>query len=142
MPDMREGIYLGFDFGIKNIGVATGQSLTGHANPLPPLLAKAGVPAWEQVDKLIKQWKPLALIVGRPVAIDDKALYTTKASEKFAKSLEERYALPVHLVDERLSTKEARSRLFATGGFRKIQNSSVDGMAACIILEQWLQHPE
>lgn len=139
---MREGIYLGFDFGMRNIGVATGQSLTGNASPLPTLIAKAGVPEWKQVDNLIKQWHPLALIVGRPTCINDEVLYTTKASEKFAKSLRERYALPVYLVDERLSTKEAKSRLFEKGGYRKIKKTEIDGIAACIILEQWLQYPE
>jgi putative holliday junction resolvase len=48
----------------------------------------------------------------------------------------------VHLVDERLSTVEAREQLFSQGGYRKLKNSEVDSIAACVILEQWLQHPE
>ena len=136
---MPEGVYLGFDFGYKRIGVAVGQALTGSASPLSTLDAKLGVPNWEAVQKVLNQWKPLALIVGLPTCIDDSEQYTTSAAKGFARQLRKRFALSVHLVDERLSTVEARAHLFAKGGYRKIKNSEVDSIAACIILEQWLQ---
>ncbi|MDP3560613.1 MAG: Holliday junction resolvase RuvX [Legionellaceae bacterium] len=136
---MPEEVYLGFDFGYKRIGVAVGQQLTGGASPLFTLQAKLGVPNWEEIQQLIKQWRPTALIVGLPTRIDDTEFYTTAASRGFANQLRKRFALPVHLVDERLSTVEARERLYAKGGYRKIKKSEVDCMAACIILEQWLQ---
>ena len=79
-----------------------------------------------------------ALIVGLPTCLNGESQYTTKASQNFAHSLEKRFHLPVHLVDERLSTVEARAQLFAEGGYRKIKSSEVDSIAACIILEQWL----
>ncbi len=136
---MPEGIYLGFDFGYKRIGVAVGQRLTRSASPLPTLEAKLGIPHWDHIKKMIEQWRPLALIVGFPTAMDDRELYTTAASRGFARQLRKRFALPVHLIDERLSTVEARGHLFALGGYRKIKNSEVDSIAACVILEQWLQ---
>lgn len=136
---MPDGVYLGFDFGYKRIGVAVGQGLTASASPLSTLEAKLGVPNWDTVNKLLNQWKPLALIVGLPTCIDDSEQYTTAAARGFARQLRKRFALSVHLVDERLSTVEARARLFAKGGYRKIKNSQVDSIAACIILEQWLQ---
>lgn len=139
MPDNK--VYLGFDFGYKRIGVAVGQSLTCTASPLQTLQAKFGVPEWDSVSKYIIQWRPNALIVGLPTCIDDKELYTTEAAKTFALELKKRFSLPVHLVDERLSTIEARSRLFEKGGYRKIQKSEIDSIAACIILEQWLQYP-
>lgn len=139
---MHNAIYLGFDFGFKRIGMAVGQELTGSASPLATLHAKFGVPDWLNLDKLIKQWKPKALIVGLPTALDGSELYTTPAAEQFAKQLTSRYALPVYLVDERLSTVEARGLLFEKGGYSKIKKTEVDGVAACIILEQWLQHLE
>jgi putative Holliday junction resolvase len=80
--------------------------------------------------------------VGLPTCIDDSELYTTAAARRFAKQLSKQFSLPVHLVDERLSTVEARGRLFAEGGYRKLKNSEIDSIAACVILEQWLQHPE
>ena len=141
MPVMPEGIYLGFDFGYKRIGVAVGQQLTCSASPLNTLDAKLGVPNWDLIQKLIDQWRPVDMIVGLPTCIDGNEQYTTAASKGFAKQLRKRFSLPVHLVDERLSTMEARAYLFAEGGYRKIKQSEVDSIAACVILEQWLQNP-
>ncbi|MFA6303107.1 MAG: Holliday junction resolvase RuvX [Legionella sp.] len=138
---MPSEVYLGFDFGYKRIGLAVGQRLTGSATPLPTLNAKLGIPDWELVAKIITQWKPQALVVGVPTCIDDSELYTTKAAQRFAKQLKKRFALDVHLVDERLTTVEARAHLFEQGGYRKMKKTQVDGIAACIILEQWLHHP-
>ena len=139
---MPDGVYIGFDFGYKRIGVAVGQKLTCSANPLATINAQAGVPDWNSVAKILADWTPQALIVGFPTCIDGSALYTTSAARRFAKELRKRFMLPVHLVDERLSTVEARGQLFALGGYRKIKQTAVDSIAACVILEQWLQHPE
>ena len=139
---MHNAFYLGFDFGFKRIGVAVGQKFTCTANPEKMLPAHQGVPDWATVQKLIDNWKPAALIVGIPTCIDGKALYTTKAAKKFANELLVRFSLPVHWVDERLSTKEARAQLFEQGGYRQLKNTSVDSIAACIILEQWLNQGE
>ena len=139
---MPDGVYLGFDFGYKRIGVAVGQRLTCSASPLSTLNAKMGVPDWNSVGKIITQWSPEALIVGVPTCIDGSELYTTSAARRFAKQLRKHFSLPVHLVDERLSTVEARGQLFEQGGYRKIKQTEVDSIAACVILEQWLQHPE
>ena len=136
---MPSGVYIGFDFGYKRIGVAVGQTLTGSASPLSTLAAKLGVPDWLIVQKILNQWKPLALVVGLPTCIDGTEQYTTAASKGFARQLRKRFALPVHLVDERLSTVEARGHLFEAGGYRKIKQAEVDSIAACVILEQWLQ---
>ncbi|WED43603.1 Holliday junction resolvase RuvX [Legionella cardiaca] len=139
---MAEGVYLGFDFGYKRIGVAVGQQITLSARPLTMLDAKLGVPNWDALQKIIADWRPEALIVGLPTSIDDSEQYTTAAARGFARQLRKRFSLPVHLVDERLSTVEARAQLFAEGGYRKIKQSQVDSFAACIILEQWLQLPK
>ncbi|USQ14188.1 Holliday junction resolvase RuvX [Legionella lytica] len=139
---MPDGVYLAFDFGYKRIGMAVGQRLTCSASPLATLRAQQGVPDWDAVEKVISQWNPQALIVGIPTCIDGSTLYTTAAARRFAKQLRKRFALPVHLVDERLSTVEARGQLFEQGGYRKIKQTEVDSIAACVILEQWLQYPE
>ncbi|MBA2648805.1 MAG: Holliday junction resolvase RuvX [Legionella sp.] len=137
---MPDPVYIGFDFGYKRIGLAVGQRLTHTASPLPTLDARLGQPNWKTLEKVISQWQPQALIVGIPTCIDDSLLYTTAAARRFAKELGKRFQLQVHLVDERLTTIEARERLFSKGGYKKIQQTEVDGVAACIILEQWLQH--
>jgi putative Holliday junction resolvase len=139
---MPSPVYLGFDFGYKRIGVAVGQLLTCSASPLATVGARSGVPNWNVIANVIAEWTPQALIVGLPTCIDDRELYTTSAARRFAKQLHQRFELPVHLVDERLSTVEARERLFAQGGYRRIKQSEVDSIAACVILEQWLQHPD
>ncbi|WP_028388126.1 Holliday junction resolvase RuvX [Legionella fairfieldensis] len=139
---MVAGVYLGFDFGYKRIGVAVGQQITCSARPLSTLDAKQGTPDWDLLGKMINEWHPQALIVGLPTCIDDSEQYTTAAARGFARQLRKRFSLPVHLVDERLSTVEARAQLFAAGGYRKIKQSQVDSFAACIILEQWLQYPK
>lgn len=137
---MPEGVYLGFDFGFKRIGVAVGQHLTLSASPLATLAAKQGQPDWQHLEKLIKDWQPNALVVGLPTCLNDQALYTTAAARGFARQLRKRFSLPVHLADERLSTVEARSQLYDSGGYSKLKQSEVDSIAACIILEQWLHY--
>jgi putative Holliday junction resolvase len=135
---MVAGVFLGFDFGYKRIGIATGQEVTATARPLTTIEAKQGVPNWDLLMSIIQEWSPQALVVGLPTCINDKELYTTAAARKFAKELEKRTALTVYLVDERLTTKEARAQLFAEGGYKKIKNTQVDSIAASLILEQWL----
>lgn len=139
---MHEGLYLGFDFGYKRIGVAVGQSLTGTARPIQHLSASLGIPQWDKIATLLREWQPHGLVVGLPTCIDGKSLYTTDAAKKFAQSLKDRFQVPVYLVDERLSTKEARAQLFEHGGYRQLQKGHIDSVAACVILEQWLQFPD
>jgi putative Holliday junction resolvase len=129
---------LGFDFGMRKIGVAVGQTVTKTANPLTQLKAENGEPTWEQIAALIKQWNPFALIVGRPLNMDGTTQPITFAAEEFAKMLASRYTLPVHLVDERLSTVAARSQLFEKGGYRTLSKKNIDETAAQIILQEWL----
>lgn len=139
---MPKAVFLGFDFGLKRIGVAVGQKLTASASPLATLDAKQGVPNWMHIQKLVDAWQPCALIVGIPTCIDGSEQYTTPLAKGFARQLRRRFHLPVHLSDERLSTKEARSYLFDQGGYRMIKKAEVDSIAACVILEQWLTNAD
>ncbi len=136
---LEDGIYLGFDFGYKRIGVAVGQRLTASASPLSTLGATGGVPSWDVLQSLLRQWRPCGLVVGYPTCIDGSEQYTTSAARGFARQLRKRFQLPVFLVDERLSTVEARAQIFAEGGYRKLKRTEIDSIAACVILEQWLQ---
>lgn len=128
-------IYLGFDFGLKRIGVAVGQSVTRTATNLDIIYAKNGVPNWKEIENLINSWKPVAIIVGIPLGMDEDKQTIVHAAENFAKELE-RYNIPVHKIDERLTTKEARQRLFELGGFQALKN--IDSFAAKLILESWM----
>jgi putative holliday junction resolvase len=130
--------YLCFDFGTKRIGVAVGQDITKSASPLPCLHTKQGVPDWDAISALIASWRPSGLVVGIPLNLDDRAQPITRKARAFAKELETRYALPVYHVDERLTTKEARSRVFAAGGYKALQKEPIDSIAAKLMLEEWL----
>ncbi len=137
---MSNIVYLGFDFGYRRIGVAVGQTITASARPLTTLRANQGCPNWQEVTKLIQQWNPAELIVGLPTTINGKIQYTTEPAKQFAEQLHQIFGLPVHLVDERLTTKEARSNIFEQGGYKQLKKSEVDAYAAALILEQWLQY--
>jgi putative holliday junction resolvase len=131
-------IFLAFDFGTRNIGVAVGQKVTKSATALEPLLAQNGIPRWEEVDHLIKNWQPIALVVGMPHKLDGSDLKVTKLVKIFIEQLKKRYQLPVHTVEEHLTTKAARAEVFTRGGYKALQKESIDSIAARIILEEWL----
>lgn len=130
---------LGFDFGLKHIGVAVGQQDTQTAQALTSVPAQRGVPAWEFIDKLITTWQPKAFVVGLPYNMDGSKQPLTQAAQCFAQQLEKRYQLPIHFMDERLSTVEAREHLFSTGGYKALQKKSIDSLSAQLILESWLR---
>lgn len=138
MQKSKHEILLGFDFGMKRIGVAVGQTITQTARPLTTLAAKAGVPQWDNLNKLIKMWQPDALVVGIPLNMDGSEQPLTVAARQFAAALNAHYQLPIYEMDERLSTKDARERLFAEGGYKALQNGQIDSVAAQLILQNWL----
>ena len=128
---------LAFDFGTKRIGVASGQSITGTAEALSPIKATDGKPDWVQFDKLIEEWTPQALVIGIPLNMDGSISDMSHRARKFANRLNERYKIPLFLMDERLSTAEAKAIHLAAGGSTDYRNESVDGIAAQLILESW-----
>ena len=126
---------LGFDFGMKRIGVAVGQTITATARPLEVLPALNGAPNWTYISQLLEQWKPQALVVGQPLAMDGSSSDITKAAKRFGNRLNGRYHLPVYCMDERLSSMEAES-MQREG---EVTTQSVDSLAAAIILQSWLE---
>ncbi|MBU0744897.1 MAG: Holliday junction resolvase RuvX [Gammaproteobacteria bacterium] len=131
-------IFIAFDYGTRNTGVAVGQKITGSATPLTPLLSKNQIPPWDKIDELVKTWQPHALVAGVPHKIDDSDLPVTKLAQNFIEQLKDRYKLPVYSIEERLTTKAAREEIFKRGGYKALQNESVDSEAAKIILEDWM----
>ncbi len=130
---------IAFDYGEKRIGVAIGQSITGTANPLKHLLAKDGQPDWQKVEQLLKEWQPDYLLVGLPLNMDKTEQLLTKRAQKFANRLNGRFGMKVNMMDERLSSVEAREQLFSDKGFKGLKNNSIDSQAACLILESWFR---
>lgn len=133
MIDARPRTLLAFDFGLKRIGVAVGQTQTRSANPLETVAVKRERPDWDAIAKLIKTWTPDALVVGWPLNMDGSEQEMTHRAERFGRQLNGRFGLSVHLVDERLTTREAKSRLELDGRI----DHDADPVAAQIILEDW-----
>jgi putative Holliday junction resolvase len=129
---------LGFDFGMKNIGVAVGQELTYTANPLTVIKAKDGIPNWDDIAKLLQQWKPQLLIVGLPLNMDGSEQEMTAAARRFGNRLNARFKLPIQWHDERLTTYEALDQLGINSKMQSNTRGDVDRISAQLILQSWL----
>jgi putative holliday junction resolvase len=130
---------LAFDYGTKNIGVATGQTITFSANSLAPLKARDGVPDWAQIEKIIQEWKPDLILVGLPLNMDDSESELSARARKFANRIHGRFGAKVEMVDERLTSFEAKGEVMRRGGSRDYKHNPVDSIAARLILEAWLE---
>jgi putative Holliday junction resolvase len=142
MKHNNSGICLAFDHGGARIGVAVGQLLTASARPLTTIKARQGEPDWLNIDKLMQEWQPAAVVIGLPLHADGSASNSSKAARAFASSLTTRYGIAVHLHDERLSSKDAEQRFAEarrSGQVRAGKAAQMDAMAAAIILESWMQ---
>jgi putative Holliday junction resolvase len=131
---------LGFDYGARRIGVAVGNSLSG-ARALEVVANGTHGPDWSRVDALLKEWRPQALLVGLPLTMDGGEQGNSKAARAFAAELTRRYDVPAHLVDERLSSREAAQRFAArraSGQARRKHAAVLDAVAAEVIVENWL----
>ncbi|MGB1236602.1 MAG: Holliday junction resolvase RuvX [Pseudomonadales bacterium] len=128
---------LAFDFGTRRIGIATGQTLTSSSTEIPPISARDGTPNWEQLDATITQWQPDILVVGIPLNMDGSISEMARRARRFANRIQDRYNKPCFLIDERLSTSEAKEIHYSRGGGNNFRRESVDGIAAQIILQSW-----
>jgi len=128
--------FIGFDFGTKYIGVAIGQSVTQTATPLITLRARQGIPQWHEIQKIITEWEPNALVVGLALQPDGTDSQTSKKARSFGESLKKRFALPVHFIEERLTSVAANLILKEDHQYPRQTDS--DSMAAAIILESFL----
>ena len=149
-------IILGFDFGLKQIGLAVGQTLTKTARPLVVLKAKDGKPQWHEIEEQLAQWKPDYLVVGLPLNMNGTESEMSVRARKFANRLHGRFGCVVELCDERLSSAEAKSQLaegrealrhaasaedieqYGQALGRNKRDGTVDAIAAQLIIESWL----
>jgi len=125
---------LAFDFGLRTIGVAVGNDLLGTATALRPLAARDGVPDWNQIERLIAEWQPGLLVVGLPLNMDGTESEMSRRAARFARRLSGRFNILYELMDERLSSFEARDELAASEHGRR---ESIDSLAARLILQSW-----
>jgi len=136
---LNDAPLLGFDFGTRRIGVAAGNSRTRTAEGVATLRIGREGPEWRDVDRLVAQWQPGAMVVGLPRLADGQEAPLAAGVRRFGARLEARYNLPVHFVDERLSTSEARHRLREAGTRGKRLRGARDTYAAELILQSFLE---
>lgn len=131
------GTVLAFDFGIRRIGVAVGESVIGLAHPLAEIAGEETEPRFAAIGKIIEEWKPRHLVVGLPLTADGAEHDLTRRAQRFARQLEGRFGLPVSLVDERYTSVEAEAGLRESGARKALREKRIDAAAAQLILQQF-----
>ena len=131
MPDRIAVTALGFDYGTRRIGVAVGQTVSGTAEALVTIAVHNGRPDWDAIARVIAEWRPQQLVLGRPERDDDGVHGLSATIERFARRLHGRFGLPVAFVDERLSS-------YAAQDDPAVASRGLDAAAARLILESWL----
>ncbi len=134
-PPAVSGVIIGFDFGLRRIGVAIGQTITQTASPQAIVKSKDGKPDWQHITQLFSQWQPNAIVVGLPFHLNGEEQALTQPARKFGQRLSGRYNKPVFYIEEQLSSVEAENRVRSKRGMQSI---AIDDHAAQIILENWL----
>jgi putative Holliday junction resolvase len=128
---------LAIDYGARRWGLAGGDEL-GVALPLPALVQPDLSRRWSALEELVRRRGITAFVVGLPLNMDDSAGFKAREAEAFAAQLREKFQLPVHMVDERLTTYEAEAGI-ARSRRRKLRPSGqVDSRAAAIFLQEFL----
>jgi putative Holliday junction resolvase len=134
-------VVLAFDFGLKRIGLAAGDTITRSAAPLPAIAASGNGPDWASIERVLHSLHPQRLVVGAPYNADGTPGVLAPAAKFFASELEKRFGLPVNMVDERWSSLEAHEELKrqrASGERRRrVRREDIDSAAAAVILQRW-----
>jgi putative holliday junction resolvase len=143
MPDTSATqTLMAFDFGTQKMGIAVGQSLIESSTPLALFPMKDGIPNWEALLKIIAQHQPTLCLVGLPLNMDETESELSARARKFARRLKHQTNIETLMVDERLTTREAREELShyqAQGRGKKI---SADSLAAALLIESWYRQPQ
>jgi putative Holliday junction resolvase len=143
MIRQRPLLVLAFDFGLRRIGIASGDTLTGSAAPLVTVSCDSRGPDWDAVAGAIRRCEPQLLLVGAPYNDDGSPGTLAAAATQFALQLAERFQLPVERMDERYSSVEAAAQLKAQRASgqrrRRLRRGDIDSAAAAVILQSWLR---
>jgi len=143
MPEPRARIALGFDFGLKRIGIASGDTVSGTAAPCATVAVSNRGADWQAIERLLQQYRPDVLVVGAPRHADGSPSALAGAADQFAAELARHAGMPVQRIDEFASSIEAGGALRAArqsgSRRRRVQHADIDAAAAAIILQRWLQ---
>ena len=132
-------VIVAFDFGLKHIGMAVDQEITNTAQTFYSLKAESGEPNWDELDIIVRDWQPKLFVVGNPINMDGSDSDMKEKSDKFSNLIRQRYNIPVELMDERLSTREARERMKSDSGHFVDASADTHQISAQIILESWFR---
>jgi putative Holliday junction resolvase len=135
------GTLLAFDFGIKRIGIAVGNSVTASATPLTTIADEKNEVRFAAISALLKEWQPVALVVGLPCNDDGSPHEMTARCRRFGNQLKGRFDLPTIWVDERYTSAAASSALDDEGIHGRKQKSLIDQYAAQQILQAYFDEP-
>jgi putative Holliday junction resolvase len=136
------GTWLAFDFGLRRIGVAVGQTTLRTASPLEIVRHGDKTPDWDHLHRLIEEWRPAGFVVGLPLGPEGEETPMSRSARAFGEELGARFDRPVAWCDERLTSQAAERRFAdrrAAGAARRKDAALLDAMAAAIFLENWLQ---
>jgi len=129
---------MALDFGLRQIGVAVGNLALGTSQPLPIVKARDGRPEWRALEAVISAWDPDLVVVGDPINMDGSRSPMSARAKKFAQQVRGRLGVKVVLVDERLTSFEAKAISREEGHRGDYRKRPVDSRAAQLILKTWL----
>ncbi len=130
---------LAFDFGEKRIGIAVGDFETRIAHPLTTLAAADNRSRFAAISALVREWRPVRLVVGLPAHADGTEHEMSRLARRFAQRLQGRFGIPTDLVDERLTSAAAETALRAGGASARRRKAALDAVAAQEILRSYLE---
>lgn len=143
MPDLSQPqLILAFDFGTQKMGMAVGSSLIESAMPLSLFAMKDGIPNWDELLKIVKQHQPNLFLVGLPLNMDDTESELSTRARKFARRLRHQTNIETLMIDERLTTREARDELEHYQAQGRAKKLAADSVAAALFIESWYRNPE
>ena len=143
MPDLNSPqLIIAFDFGTQKTGMAVGSSIIESATPLALFPMKDGIPNWDELLKIIKQHQPNLFLVGLPLNMDDSESELSTRARKFARRLRHQTNIETLMVDERLTTREARDELDHYHAQGRAKKLAADSIAAALFIESWYRIPE
>ena len=142
MPETTQAqTIMAFDFGTQKMGMAVGQALIESATPLALFPMKDGIPQWENLLKIIKQHQPQLFLVGLHLNMDDIESELSTRARKFARRLRHQSNINTLMVDERLTTREARDELDHYQAQGRGKKLAADSLAAALLIESWYRDP-
>ena len=143
MPDASQPqLIMAFDFGTQKTGMAVGSSIIENATPLMLFPMKDGIPNWDELLKIVKQHQPNLFLVGLPLNMDDSESELSTRARKFARRLRHQTNIQTWMVDERLTTREARDELGSVQAQGRGKKLAADSLAAALLIESWYRDPQ